>query len=124
MPLTRYALTDAQWAQIADKLPGRPGAVGVTAQDNRRFVDAVVYKFRAGIPWRDLPARFGYWHPVYVRFNRWSKKGMWQHLFAQLSTAPDNQYALLDATLVRAHRNASGARKKGARPHSRKRDKL
>jgi transposase len=112
--LSRYALTDQQWAQMEDKLPGRVGSVGVTAKDNRLFVDAVVYKFRAGIPWRDLPARFGSWHPIYVRFNRWSKKGVWQRLFQQLSTAPDNEYAMIDATIVRAHRNASGARKKGA----------
>ena len=118
MALTRYALTDEQWAQIADTLPGRAGSVGVPAKDNRRFVDAVAYKFRAGIPWRDLPPRFGDWHRIYVRFNRWSKKGIWQQLFEQLSSDPNNEYALLDSTVVRAHRNASGALKKGALPSS------
>jgi transposase len=121
MPLARYALTDQQWEKIADKLPGRAGSVGVTAKDNRLFVDAVLYKFRAGIPWRDLPARFGPWHPVYQRFNRWSKAGIWQNLFEQLSRVPDNEYALIDATIVRAHRSASGALKKGQAPNSRSR---
>ena len=55
----RYALRDDQWERIQDLLPGRAGHVGGTAQDNRRFVDAVLYRYRAGIPWRDLPARFG-----------------------------------------------------------------
>jgi transposase len=116
MPLARYALTDAQWEKIADKLPGRAGSPGVTARDNRLFVDAVLYKFRAGIPWRDLPPRFGDWHRVYQRFNRWSRKGIWQGLFEQLSRAPDNEYALIDSTIVRAHRNASGALKRGRAP--------
>jgi transposase len=112
--LSRYALTNEQWTQIEDKLPGRVGSVGVTAKDNRLFVDAValcatavVYKFRAGIPWRDLPARFGSWHAIYVRFNRWSKKGVWQRLFEQLSKALDNEYAMIDATIVRGYAGVS-----------------
>jgi len=119
MPLARYALTDAQWERMAGRLPGRAGSAGVTARDDRLFVDAVLYKFRAGIPWRDLPARFGDWHRVYQRFNRWSKKGIWQGLFEQLSRAPDNEYAMIDSTIVRAHRSASGARKKGRAPSGR-----
>jgi transposase len=123
MPLARYALTDQQWEKIADKLPGRAGSVGVTARDNRLFVDAVLFKFRAGIPWRDLPARFGPWHPVYQRFNRWSKAGIWQSLFEQLSRSPDNEYALIDSTIVRSHRSASGALKKGQAPNNHNRIK-
>jgi transposase len=123
--LSRYALTDEQWKRIEEHLPGRAGSVGVTAKDNRLFVDAVLYKFRAGIPWRDLrvqarlrPPRFGDWHRVYVRFNRWSKSGIWQKLFAQLSKAADNEYVMIDSTIVRAHRNASGALKRGQAPKS------
>lgn len=114
MPLARYALTDDQWHKIAPHLPGREGSVGVTAKDNRLFVDAVLYKFRAGIPWRDLPPRFGPWHPIYLRFWRWSKGDVWLRLFEQLKVSPDNEYAMIDSSIVRAHRNASGARKRGA----------
>ena len=53
----RYALRDDQWERIQDLLPGREGHVGGTAKDNRRFVEAVLYRYRAGIPWRDLPLR-------------------------------------------------------------------
>ena len=60
-PMTRYGLPDDQWERIKDLLPGRIGHVGATARDNRRFVEAVVYRYRAGIPWRDLPERFGDW---------------------------------------------------------------
>ena len=110
----RYALRDDQWERLEQLgLPGGRGHVGVTAQDNRLFVEAVLYRFRAGIPWRDLPPRFGNWHRVYVRFNRWSKQGIWQKVFTQLAKEPNNEYAMIDSTIVRAHRSAAGARKKG-----------
>jgi transposase len=111
----RYGLRDDQWERLeALGLPGQSGHVGVRARDNRLFVEAVLYRFRAGIPWRDLPERFGNWHRVYVRFNRWSKQGVWQTVFAQLAKETDNQYAMIDSTIVRAQRSAAGALKKGA----------
>ena len=57
--MQRYALRDDQWTKIKDFLPGREGHVGGTAPDNRLFVDAVIYRYRTGIPWRDLPERYG-----------------------------------------------------------------
>ena len=57
--MRRYGVRDDQWARIQDLLPGRVGHVGVTAKDNRLFVEAVLYRYRTGIPWRDLPERFG-----------------------------------------------------------------
>ena len=57
--MRRYGMRDDQWERIQDLLPGREGHVGVTAKDNRLFVEAVLYRYRAGIPWRDLPERFG-----------------------------------------------------------------
>lgn len=113
----RYALREDQWERLEQLgLPGHSSHVGVTAKDNRLFVEAVLYRLRAGIPWRDLPARFGNWHRVYVRFNRWSKQGVWQRVFERLAKEPDNQYAMIDSTIVRAHRSAAGARKKGEMP--------
>jgi transposase len=75
--IRRYALRDDQWDRIEDLLPGREGAVGVTAKDNRLFVEAVLYRYRAGIPWRDLPERFGDFRVVHTRFSRWTKTGVW-----------------------------------------------
>ena len=69
----RHALRDDQWERIRNLLPGREGTVGVTAKDNRLFVEAVLYRYRAGIPWRDLPERFGDFRVVHTRFNRWAK---------------------------------------------------
>src|SRR5205809_4936074 len=59
--MRRYALRDDQWERIKDLLPGREGHVGVTAKDNRLFIEAVLYRYRTGMPWRDLPERFGDW---------------------------------------------------------------
>src|SRR5689334_4674319 len=121
----RYALRDDQWERLQQLgLPGDSRHVGVTAKDNRLFVEAVLYRFRAGIPWRDLPARFGHWHRIYVRFNRWSKQGIWQKIFEQLAKDANNEYAMIDATVVRAQRSAAGALKKGELSTNRKRGKV
>ncbi len=111
---SRYGLRDDQWARIEGLLPGRVGHVGGTARDNRLFVDAVLYRYRAGIPWRDLPERFGDGVRVHRRFSRWAASGVWARVFQALSADADDEYALLDATIVRAHQHSAGARKKGA----------
>ncbi len=111
----RYGLRDDQWERIKDMLPGRKETVGVTAKDNRLFVDAVLYRYRAGIPWRDLPERFGDFRVVHTRFSRWAQSGVWEKLFKRLAVDADNEYALIDSTIVRAHQHSAGARKKGAK---------
>ena len=111
---SRYGLRDDQWARIAGLLPGRVGHVGGPARNNRLFVDAVLYRYRAGIPWRALPERFGDGTRGHRRFSRWAKSGVWARVFAALSADADDEYALLDATIVRAHQHSAGAREKGA----------
>src|SRR5436305_4767981 len=112
--MRRYALRDDQWDRIKDFLPGREGHVGGTAADNRLFVDAVLYRYRAGVPWRDLPERFGDWKNVHRRFSRWAVGGVWLRVFQALSGDADNEYAMIDATIVRAHQHSAGAVKRGA----------
>jgi transposase len=70
--MRRFGLRDDQWERIKDLLPGREGSVGVTAADNRLFVEAVLYRYRTGMPWRDLPERFGDGVQVHRRFSRWA----------------------------------------------------
>lgn len=113
--MRRYGLSDGQWGRIKDLLPGREGHVGGTAADNRLFVEAVLYRYRAGIPWRDLPVRFGDWKNVYRRLRRWCESGVVERIFRHLAADHDNQYMMIDSTIVRAHQHSAGARKKGAR---------
>ncbi len=109
--MRRYGLRDDQWDQIKNLLPGRPGTVCVTASDNRLFVEAVLYRYRAGIPWRDLPERSGDWENVHRRFSRWAETGVWERVFQQLAADSDNEYAMIDSTIVRAHQHSAGAKK-------------
>ena len=113
--IRRYGLRDDQWERIGVLLPGRVGQVGRPATDNRLFVEAVLYRYRAGIPWRDLPERFGDWKNAHRRFSRWAERGVWERVFQQLSRDADNEYAMIDSTIVRAHQHSAGARKKTGR---------
>ena len=106
----RYGLRDDQWSRIEHLLPGRKDTVGVTAKDNRLFVESVIYRYRAGIPWRDLPERFGDWKSIHRRHRRWSESGVWQRVFEHLAEDADNEYAMIDSTIVRAHQHAAGAK--------------
>jgi len=108
--MRRYALRDDQWERIKGVLPGQASDRGVTARDNRLFVEAVLYRYRAGIPWRDLPERFGDFRVVHTRHMRWSSKGVWVRVFKALSEDADNEYAMIDSTIVRAHQHSAGAR--------------
>jgi transposase len=110
--MQRFGLRDDQWARIKDFLPGREGHVGGNAADNRLYVEAVLYRYRTGIPWRDLPARFGDWKIVHQRFSRWAKSGVFERIFKLLASDHDNEYMMIDATIVRAHQHSAGARKK------------
>ena len=112
MTSRRYALRDDQWEEIRGLLPGRADTVGVTARDNRLFIEAVLYRYRAGIAWRDLPERFGDWKNTHRRHSRWAQTGVWKRIFEKLSSDPDNEYAMIDATIVRAHQHSAGAKKK------------
>jgi transposase len=116
--MRRYALRDDQWDRLKDFLPGREGHVGGTAADNRLFVEAVLYRYRAGIPWRDLPERFGDWKIIDQRFGRGAKSGVFKRVFKLLASDHDNEYMMIDATIVRAHQHRAGARKKTANKRS------
>ena len=118
--MPRTVLRDDQWRRIEGFLPGKATDCGVTAKDNRLFVEAVLWIVRTGSPWRDLPTDFGYWHRVYVRYNRWSKKGIWGRIFTTISDDPDLEYVMVDGSIVRVHQH--GAAKKTNRHLKRKVD--
>jgi putative transposase len=112
--LIRRELTDAQWGRIEKLVSGKDGDKGRHGEDNRLFVDAVLWIARTGSPWRDLPDEFGNWNSVFQRFRRWAKTGVWERVFKAMCENPDFEYLLIDSTIVRAHQHAAGA-KGGAR---------
>jgi transposase len=84
-----------------------PEDVGATARDNRRFREAVLYRYRAGIPWRDWPERFGGGKNTHRRFSRWAEAGVWDRVFQSLAADADYEYAMIDSTIVRAHHHSA-----------------
>ena len=107
----RHAISDADWDRVKGLLPGQRGQHGGIADDNRRFLDAVLWIARTGAPWRDLPERLGDWNSQWRRFDRWSAKGRWEAL-AGVFRDSDLDVMVLDSTVVRAHPSAAGAKKK------------
>ena len=103
-------LSDEQWARIAPLLPGKDGDPGRSGENNRLFLEAVLWLVRAGAPWRDLPERFGKWGTVWKRFRRWAEKGVFERIFEASTQDPDFEYALIDGTIIKVHRHGTGAK--------------
>ena len=110
--MRRHELTEEQFKTIEHLLPGKAGDVGVTAKDNRKFLNGVLWILKTGAPWRDLPERYGHWKVVHLRFSRWSKKGVFDKIFRILAEGSDMEFLLMDGTIVKAHQHAAGAKKK------------
>ena len=113
--MQRYALRDDQWTRIKDFLPGREGHVGGTATDNRLFVDAIIFRTRTGVPWRDLPERYGDWKATHKRLRRWCESGVFARNLEALALEADAEFMAINSTSVRAHQHHAGAKKKSAR---------
>ena len=79
--------------------------MGGRARESRWGVAGVLYRGGAGIAWRDRAERFGRWKAVHTRFRRWAQGGVWERVFTALSADADNEYAMIDATIVRAHQH-------------------
>jgi len=106
----RHDITDNVWALLEPHLPGREGVWGGRAQDNRRFINAVFWILRTGAPWRDLPPDYGGWSNTHRRFIRWRDKGIWERLLEQLIEAPNFEWLLIDASHIKVHPHAAGAK--------------
>ena len=106
----RLAMSDELWELMWPLLPGKVGDPGVTCHDNRRFMEAVLWRVRTGSPWRDLPKSLGNWNSVFKRFRRWANAGVFERLFNVINGEPDLEYAMIDGTIVQAHQKASGAK--------------
>jgi transposase len=112
-------ITQAQYEQIADCLPTQRGNVSLSNLD---VLNAILYVAEQGCKWRGLPKRFGNWHTVYTRMNRWSKSGVLDRLFQRLQQSQIVRIKIeavsLDSTMVKVHPDGTGALKKTARKPS------
>ena len=112
-------LTEADLKRIEDSLPVERGNVRVAVLT---FLNAVLYVAENGCKWRRLPERYGNWHTIYTRMNRWSKSGVWDRVFAQLQREGlllvELKVVSLDSTSVKVHPDGTGAEKKTARKRS------
>src|SRR3982074_2026850 len=91
--MDRYVLSDAQWAKMQPHCLGKKSDPGRSGEDNRRFVEAVLWIGRTGSPWRDLPPLFGPWNTVFKRYRDWVKADVFKRLFDAASEEPDMEYA-------------------------------
>ncbi len=103
----RFDLTDEEWALLEPLLPTRRKSARV---DDRRILNAIFYVLRTGMPWRDLPERYGPYTTAYNRFNRWSRRGVFKRMFDTLAAKSHDSLHLIDSTVIKAHRSASGAK--------------
>ena len=106
----RHDISDHVWSILRVHLPGSKGHVGRPCNNNRLFLNAVLWKLRVGCPWRDLPPQYGHWNTVWRRFRTWRDKGVWEKLFDLVSDDPDLEWLMIDATHIKAHPHAAGAK--------------
>ncbi len=108
-------ITPAQFARIETYLPTQRGNV---SHENLVVINAILYVAENGCKWRALPKRFGNWHTIYTRMNRWAKAGVLDRLFAQLQREQLIRIKLeavsLDSTIIKVHPDGTGALKKMA----------
>ena len=107
----RFDLSDDEWALLEPLMPKSRKSARV---DDRKIMNAILYVLRTGMPWRDLPERYGPSTTAYNRFNRWAKKGIWLRIFETLAAKSPQSLQLIDSSIIRAHQHAAGG-KKGAR---------
>ena len=119
MTARRYELSDEEWEQVKDLLPGeRRGKSGRPAKDNRTMLNGMVWIARSGAPWRDLPERYSPWQSVYSRFRKWIEEGILDNIFRVLALDADEENLSMDSTIIKAHQASAGAKRGAEIPKS------
>lgn len=109
MTRRRYELTDHEWTILSPLLPNKPR--GVPRVDDRRVLNGILWRFRTGSPWAEIPERYGPPTTCYNRFVRWRKAGVWDRLLEAVSKAYDGDIVMIDSTCVRVHQHAATGKK-------------
>jgi len=105
MTRRRYELSDREWSIISPLLPDKPRSVACV--DDRRVLNAILWRFRTGSPWAEVPERYGPSTTRYNRFVRWRKAGVWDRLLEAVSKACDGAIVMIDFTCIRVHQHAA-----------------
>jgi len=105
-------LSDTEWDLIEPLLPPQRPVRGRPMRDHRQVVEGVIYRYRCGIAWRDLPATFGPWQTVWKRHRRFSGDGTWDAIHAALLARADAAKEIdwtvsVDSTINRAHQHGT-----------------
>jgi transposase len=114
--MNRGDLTNEQWEKLEPLLPPRKPHTGRTNHDHRTIINGILWILRTGAPWDDLPERYGPRGTVSSRYYRWRQAGIWDRLFAAVQQQADQEGRLdwdvhfVDATVIRAHQHAAGAK--------------
>ena len=106
----RHNISDGAWEKIKPHTIGEKGSRGGNAKDTRQFINGVFWILRTGAPWRDLPSEYGHWKNVHRRFCRWRDKGIWENILTALIDDADFEWLMIDASHVKVHPDATGAR--------------
>lgn len=106
----RHDINDKAWEKIRPHTIGEKGTRGGNARDTRQFINGVFWILRTGAPWRDLPETYGNWKNVHRRFCRWRDKGVWEKILEALGDDTDFEWLMIDASHVKVHPDAAGAR--------------
>ena len=110
-------LSDEQWTRIAPLLPSNKGRQGHPFGEDRPLVEGIIYRYRTGVPWRDVPREpYGPWQTIWKRHRRYAGDGTWDRVLAQLLSEADAAGQIdwsvsVDATINRAHQHATNTRR-------------
>jgi len=110
--MPRTLLSEEMWKKIQPLLPRESGYWGRPSAPHRRIIEGILWIFRTGAPWRDLPPEYGPWSSCYNRFNRWTADGIWQKVWQVLKDDVDEESYSIDGSIVKAHQDACRIKKK------------
>jgi transposase len=116
-------LTDRTWERVAPLLPSSNGCRGRPFRNHRQVVEGIVYRYRTGIAWRDLPAEFGPWQTVWKRHHRFSLDGTWDRLLVAVQAEADaagglNWQVSADSSVMRVHQHGLNESRSASTPGS------
>lgn len=109
--MKRHELTESEWERIQGLLPAERGRVGRPPKiSNRTMMNAILFIAKTGLPWRDLPERYGKWSSIHDRFCTWNRRGVLQRVLDALAQEADHEFNMADGSYIKAHQDAAGGK--------------